>query len=382
MTWNGKSAISPSTILHRTPAYFHATYRDHPAPELGKDLVLLDTTRTEGGGDWSGQFVGTSIIFSHEANLSTLEGDPRFFFDDSQTPQAQGTGTEEWGGGGDYWGGLNMTLPFAGHPVGAKSSKEAVSAEDKVESAYRFLLGDLMPFGKNARIQLEHGGVDESTQHYETVTYWYGLPAASLVETDELSIGDEASEKQHRYFSPNASTPYEFNSRYEWGPDTVDGKEIYPATPGRGRTTKTFSEFTLKTDPSNLGVMLRRKLDYSFPNQRAEVFIAGVETRPSWKFAGIWYLAGSNTCVFSSPGNQQELGATQHIVETSNRRFRDDEFLVPSALTHGRSAIRVRVKFTPVAIPLFPGYPLPDLAWSEMRYTAYSFVMPHTITIR
>ncbi len=30
---------------------------------------------------------------------------------------------EEWGGGGDYWGGRNMTLPFAGHPVGAPSAR-------------------------------------------------------------------------------------------------------------------------------------------------------------------------------------------------------------------------------------------------------------------
>ena len=40
--------------------YFHATYRDHPEPEKGKDMVLLDTRETEGGGDWSGNFVGTS----------------------------------------------------------------------------------------------------------------------------------------------------------------------------------------------------------------------------------------------------------------------------------------------------------------------------------
>src|SRR5262249_12183417 len=100
-------------------AYFHATYADHPRPELGKDLVLLDTRKVEGSEEWSGHLAGTSFIFSHRANLSTLEGDPRFFFDDSLTPQAQGTGTEEWGGGGDYWGGRNMTLPFAGHPVGA-----------------------------------------------------------------------------------------------------------------------------------------------------------------------------------------------------------------------------------------------------------------------
>jgi hypothetical protein len=355
--------------------YFHASYQDHPAPELGRDLVLLDTRKVEGGGDWSGQFVGTSFIFSHSANLATLEGDPRFFFDDSQTPQAYGTGTEEWGGGGDYWGGLNMTLPLAGHPVGAKSAGEALAPEDKIESAYRFLLADLMPFGKNAVIRLEHGGNNESQEHYETVTYWYGLPAPSLVKTDELFVGDRSSERQHQYSSPEASPPYELSSRYEWGPDTWKGIEIYPAESDRGRTTKTASEFTLKVDPRNLGVMLRRKLDYSFPNQRAEVFVADAGSGKSdWRMAGIWYLAGSNTCVYSNP--PAELGAVQHVVETSNRRFRDDEFLIPRELTTGRSAIRIRVKFTPVRLPLYPGYPLAELAWSEMRYTAYSFIMP------
>ncbi len=353
--------------------YFHATYRDHPSPRRGHDLVLLDTTQAEGGGDWSGSFVGTSFIFSHNAVLNTLEGDPRFFFDDSRTPQAYGTGTEEWGGGGDYWGGLNMTLPLAGHPAGAKNAAAARGAEDRIESAYRFLLADLMPFGRNARIQLEHGGANESAEHYQTVTYWYGLPAASLIPTDAFSVGDPASEKQHRYWSPDASAPYPIASRYEWGVDTTAGEVVYPAHTERGRTTKTASEFTLRIDPHNWGVMLRRTLDYAFPNQRAEVSIAQ-PGKADWKPAGIWYTAGSNTCVFSSPAD--ELGATRHVVETSNRRFRDDEFLIPLALTAGRSAIRIRVTFTPVAIPLFPSHPVPELAWSEIRYTAYSLVMP------
>jgi hypothetical protein len=358
--------------------YFHATYQDHPQPAAGKDLVLLDTRRTEGGGSWSGSFVGTSFIFSHDAVLNTLEGDPRFFFDDSRTPQAQGTGTEEWGGGGDYWGGENMTLPFAGHPLGAKSAKDAVSAEDKIESAYRFLLADLMPFGKNARIQLEHGGTNESTQHYETIVYWYGLPEPSLIETDQFQIGDGESELSHHYLSPDASAPYEITSRYEWGPDTLQGKEIYPAERDRGRTTKTFSEFTLRIDAKNIGVLLRRKLDYSYPNQRAEVFVADPRAaKPIWKPAGMWYLAGSNTCVYSNPGTPKELGATQHNVQTSNRRFRDDEFLLPRTLTAGLSAIRVRVQFAPVSVPLYPGYPIPELAWSEISYAAYSYVMPN-----
>lgn len=366
--------------------YFHATYQDHPTPERGKDLVLLDTTRVEGGGDWSGQFVGTSFIFSHNAVLNTLEGDPRFFFDDSQSPQAYGTGTEEWGGGGDYWGGRTMTLPLAGHPVGAPNNK-AAAPEDAIESAYRFLLADLMPFGKNARIQLEHGGTNQSTEHYKTVTYWYGLPAPSLVKTDELKIADAASEQAHAYHSPEASPPQEVTSRFEWGPDSFKNEEFYPAHTDHGRVTQGTSEFTLKLRPDNLGVMLRRKLDYSYPNQRAEVFIAdassasGDFSQADWQPAGVWYLAGSNTCVYSNPRSnplrpEDELGPTEHNVQTSNRRFREDEFLVPRPLTQGRAAIRVRVKFTPVERPLFPGHPLPPPGWSEFRYDAYCFVMP------
>src|SRR5206468_5572732 len=130
----------------------------------------------------------------------------------------------------------------------------------------------------------------------------------------------------------------------------------------------------LKIEPKNFGVLLRRKLDYAFPNQRAEVEVAdasqGQEGQAlKWSRAGVWYLAGSNTCVYSNP--KEEMGATQHIVQTSNRRFRDDEFLIGRDLTRGRNEIRVRIKFTPVNTPLFPGHALPPLAWSEIRYDAY-----------
>ena len=369
--------------------YFHATYQDHPQPEMGKDLTLLDTNKVEGGGDWSGSFVGTSFIFTHNNVLATLEGDPRFFFDDSQTPQAQGTGTEEWGGGGDYWGGLNMTLPLAGHPIGVRRVEDAKSPEDKIHSAYRFLLADLMPFGKNAVIRLEHGGTNESTEHYETVTYWYGIPAPSLIQTDELKIGSADSERAHGYNSPDASQPYELTSRYELGVDTIErrwpffapisgeGREVFPSSTDTGRYTTGASEFTVKIDPENLGVMLRRKLDYSMANQRAEVYVSQPGAAESdWKLAGVWYTAGSNSALYSYPND--ELGASQQAVEVSNRRFRDDEFLVPRELTQGKSAIRVRVKFTPSNKPLFPGSRRPTTfrAWSEFKYTAYSFIMP------
>jgi len=234
-----------------------------------------------------------------------------------------------------------------------------------------------MPFGRNARIQLEHGGQNESTEHYQTVAYWYGMNRPTLVKSDELKIGSTESQAAHQYVSPEASAPYEVESRYEWGVDTLNGKEIYAAERDVGRKTTGTSEFNLRLSPENYGVLLRRKLDYQFPNQRAEVFVAPVKNGKiagRFKPAGIWYLAGSSTCVYSNP--KEELGAAQHNVQTSNRRFRDDEFLVSRKLTEGREAIRVRIRFTPVPRPLFPGQPLPELAWSEIRYDAYCFVMP------
>jgi hypothetical protein len=273
-----------------------------------------------------------------------------------------------------------MTLAFAGHPTGARNAAEAKDDLDKIESAYRFLLADLMPFGRNAVIRLEHGGLNDSTEHYQSVTYWYGRPGASLVPTDRLKIGDSTSERTHSYSSPGSSEPYEITSRYEWGVDTWKGKEIYPTHSDQGRKTIGTIEFTVKVVPDNFGVLLRRKLDYAFPNQRAEVYVTDASDSSKtiqsgdWRPAGIWYLAGGNTCVYSDP--KDELGATQHIVQTSNRRFRDDEFLVSRDLTAGRRAIRLRFKFTPVQRPLFPGHPMDELAWTAFSYDAYCFVMP------
>ncbi len=354
--------------------HLHATYVDHGEPKKGRDLVFLDTTKVEGGGDWCGHFVGTSFIFSDRAVLNTLEGDPRFYFDDSRTPQAQGTGTEEWGGGGDYWGGRTMTLPFAGHPVGARSAKEAKTPDDLVNSAYRFLLSDLMPFGRNARITFEHGGHSNIQEHYQSVTFWYGRRGSFLRQTDSLDVGNPADERKHAYQSPQAGDIQELSSRFEWGVDQLDGQELFGETSDQGRSTTGTSVFRVNIDPENVGVMVRRTFDYSFANQCARVWVSAGPEPQEWREAGIWYAAGSNTVVYSNP--KAELGATEHHVQTSNRRWRQDEFLLPLADTRGHSSIWVKLEFMPRPIPLFPGHPLAPQAWSEYRYDVYSFVIP------
>ena len=359
-----------------TVGYFHATYVDHAAPVAGQDLVVLDTTAVEGGGDFCGSFNGMSFVFSDRADLTTLEGDPRFFFDDSASPQAYGTGTEEWAGGGDYWGCETMTLPLAGHPVGAPNAFASMNADDLVESAYRLLVADAMPFGKNARIQLEHGGTDESTEHYRTVAYWYGTPGACLVPTDSLHVGEAADESAHAYASPTASAVESLTSRYELGVDHVGGVEVFAASTDTGRHMTGTTEFRIRLDPHNVGAMLRRKLDYAYPDQRADVFVADDRDGAEFAPAGTWYVAGSNASVYSNPPG--ELDPASPIVETSNRRFRDDEFLLPRRLTEGRSTVRLRIAFRPLGLPLLPDGTPPAQAWSELRYTAYSWVVPGT----
>jgi hypothetical protein len=389
IAWNVRT--QPFTGAANSVGQFHATYHDFPSPMRGADLVLLDTTQTEGGGDWCGHLVGTTYQFTTNGQLNTLEGDPRFFFDDSLSPQAQGTGSEEWGGGGDYWGGRTMTLPFAGHPVGRPPNQQKVPL-DRIHSAYRFLLSDLMPFGRNARITLEHGGENTSTEHYATVTYWYGVNRPGLVLTDELDVGSEADEKIHGYRSPDATPIESLSSRFEWGVDHLpvpggQGRtEIFPEIADDGRRTKSWSEFTLKLTTNNLGVLLRRRLDLNYPNQRARVLVSPAEGEPMWQEAGIWYTAGGNPAVFGDPlglpkdqlKEHPELAAPAHIVWPSNRRWREDEFMLPRKLTEGRATIRVRVEFQPVNLPLFPGHPVAEEAWTEFRYRAYCFVMPRS----
>jgi hypothetical protein len=381
-------------------SYFHATYKDFPNPELGKDMTLLDTKGIEGHMEWSGNFVGTSFIFTKRNFLYTLEGDPRFFFDGARSPQAHGTGTEEWAGGGDFWGGETMTIPFAGHPVGIKSGIEVTDERDKLHSAYRFLIADAMPFGNRAVINLEHGGWNLSPDHYETVTYWYGLPAASLIKTDEINIGDPHSEKYHAYRSEQASEVQEIISRYDGlGIDTYPesaweirdeesrnnykryiGGEVFPSHLETGRYTRGTSEFTVHLEPDNHGALLRRTIDYSFPNQKAEIYIADASDKVNpensqWEYVGMWYTSGANTYLFSPADG--ELGKRKYEVKTSNRRFRDEEFLIPAQYTKKRSAIRIKVKHVPEDRELYPGHPYPKKsAWTELRYEVFSYIMP------
>jgi hypothetical protein len=140
-----------------------------------------------------------------------------------------------------------MTLPLAGHPVGVVDAKQAKSPLELIHSAYRFLLGDLMPFGQRAKICFEHGGENESVEHYRSVTHWYGLPGANLVLTDSMQVGDLESEREHHYRSPDATAPYDVTSRYELGPDHLSARS-------RGRRSRRSISWSIGSRRSAAGI--------------------------------------------------------------------------------------------------------------------------------
>lgn len=364
--------------------YFHATHTDHPEAVEGEYIQLLDTDRVEGGGPWAGHIVGLSWIFTHTGRvMPTVEGHPRFLLDDSRTPQGVGTGTEELAGGGDHWKwGSYSSLGLYGHPVGRMGGREGDDPRELINSAYRFLIADLIPFGRRAIFELKHGPLNNSREHYEGVAYWYGVNDASLVKTDEIDVC--ADESAHDLVSHGAQAPYQLVSRFENGPheDYRDQREYYRTHTGMVRLSRGSTEFDCDVLPDNLGLMIRRRFDYRYPNQLARVSI--LHDR-EWQHVGDWYSPGSSTVVFSRPntgrGNfsSDELLPTEHHVIDSGKHWREDEFLIAASHTAGRSRVRIRIEHVPVERDLYPGVPFDEPScWSESLYSVFSYRLPVT----
>ncbi len=104
-----------------------------------------------------------------------------------------------------------------------------------------------------------------------------------------------------------------------------------------GRSLRGFSRFQLAINPSNQGVLLRRRLDYGVADQKAAVFVDG-------RYVASWSTAGSNP----------------------THRWHDDDFTDAGILTPGKSAITLQLISA-----------TPNIDWTEFLYSAYSLVYPN-----
>jgi hypothetical protein len=303
-------------------APFHANYVSIPKPVAGQSMTFLDYRG-------SGKLIGTVVNFGRVGG--TLEGNPYFYLDDSQTPQFAGTGTEEWGFGGDYWyNGQQVSLAMAGLPS-ATNNPPGANVDGAAE--YRFLIADSIPFNSRIIVKWEHGGVNEWQLPYRATMLWYGTPVQTAVLSDDLQVGDAASGQAHSLSAPGSSV-YSLRAAYEYLPHA-------PLITGAVAQTRGTATFVMKLSSGNVGAFVRRTFDSCVANQRATVLVDGT-------FAGTWYNPGA------SPGT----GYDGH-----DRCWRDDDFVLPPALTRGKSSVTIQLTATNAST-----------VWTASDYKLYSFV--------
>ncbi|MEV0431302.1 DUF2961 domain-containing protein [Micromonospora sp. NPDC050495] len=294
---------------------------------------------TVGGADWiiadqagRGRFVGVSqTMRGHITGGNTrnyLEGDERVYVDGSPTPQLHGTGTEDFYESGWYFNRGEYSGVFTGNTAHLFRVGGCV---DECDAAYRLMIGDAVAYGTALRFGIEHGPANDMPAQYGSTAFLYTQRTAATRRTDTVVTGDAASRSAHGY--TDSATQAALTASFEGDDDAVVQTE-------QVRAGSAAISFRLAIDPANQGVRLRRQSDQRSGYQQAAVAVDGTS-------AGVWV---------------QPLG-------NDRQRWLADDFVLPAALTAGRSTVTVRLT------------PAPDApAWTAARYLADSMVPPFTDT--
>jgi hypothetical protein len=308
------------TITYKTDpypsesGYFAAVQREFMQAVAGQDMTI---------GEFAGcgNFVGMITTLNARDWPNFLTGDLRIYTDGRAYPIAQGTDFDGDFNAGDYLASGTFSLPVHGVPA------ILTGFENKV-NAYRFFLGDVIPFGNSVQIYAEHGNRNSESIEYSAVTFAYLRPEIALALTDQFDVGDLGEEAAHAY-TINGSQFYTLHN-YAY-PGQLDEEFFYDD----GRMILGSSSFSVAIDPQNEGVRLVRRKDSSIHPQAAEVLVDAVSV-------GTWWDGDFNFY----------------------KRWGESAFEIPAAYTQGLSQITVEVN---------PGG-LYD--WNEYYYWIYSHIPP------
>ncbi|MGV9386251.1 glycoside hydrolase family 172 protein [Nonomuraea sp. NPDC003707] len=267
-----------------------------------------------------GKFVGISHTMRGPTNRNYLEGDERVYVDGSRTPQIHGTGTEDFYQAGWYFNRETVSTPFHGNTAHLAPAT-GCPAENDCTGAYRLMIGDAVPFAGSLTFDIEHGWTNDVEGVYSSTAYWYGSDRSATAQTDSLTVGDPASERQHGYTGQGEVTTLE---------SAFEGDFRNPVTlKATQRVTQAPVTFRLTIDRNNQGVELRRTSDQSVAGQHAEVTVNG-------RRLADWV---------------QPLG-------NRTRRWLEDVYQIPAGVTRGQREITVQLT--------------PKTPWSAASYTAWS----------
>lgn len=298
----------------------------------GSDYTVL-------GDSGSGRFAAW-VLDIEGGDLSSqqwfMEGDERVYVDGSSSPAIYGTGTEDTFNGGFYYNRGAFTLPT--HGAGPALSTPNWGA---AQSQYRVFGTDGVRWSSGVHFGMEHGGGDEGVVQVANTTFSY-RDTPGLARTGSVTIGNAASEHAHALsgtFERRALTAYFEGDRDGNIPVStfVIGGLFYRAPPpeispeGVAANGIAFTKpvsVTFPIEAGNRGVLLRRLLDAGgkAPSEIA-VTVDGIP-------AGTWWLPQTNPV----------------------KRWLEDDFELPAALTAGKTSIRVTL--TPMGTAAETAYSL------------------------
>jgi hypothetical protein len=263
------------------------------------------------GKDGSGILVGTT------ANLAgSIEGNFRIYIDDNKTPAIETTGGE------DYFChafGIDVGLctPFHG------------GLYDKI--GYRFHIIDYIPFLSSIKLSQDHGHefMHDRDGNFRSAVYYYWNRDPKIMLTDSLDIGRKQDEKKHQYQIISGKTRIQTDEgKYEGNFDQLFTDD--------GRWYDGIIAFTVKIDPENEGVRIRRRINQLAYHQEVEVYVDGVRS-------GVWFEQGTNYQLLQEP-DPDNHPAYKPDWKNIQSIFRDTEFEIPSDVTENKSNIRIELR--------------------------------------
>lgn len=257
---------------------------------------------------------GSVVALNMYNNKYAMDGDEFTYIDEAETPAVHGNGSEDDHNQG--YSGCAQQKPLWG------------GLFDGVDGAYRIYYNDAYRYERHIGILYEHsacGGGPTGQDTDFTVWYYKDIPgdgvSGNLWPTDQLDVGDPASESGHSYVVSNQTQLIRTSSSYDGMEFNIGQKPVTDS----GRYHKGFSQFVAAIDPANNGVLLRRRLNRSGDNvQKASVYVDNerVTGEP-------WYF-----CDLDAPANQA---------------FADTDFVIPATYTRNKRQITLRIAYESAA---------------------------------
>ena len=269
----------------------------------------------------TGKYVGDTVDMLGPANRSYLEGNERVYTDGTNSPQINGTGTEDYYESGWYFNRDVYNTPLHGNTAHL-AANSGCAANSDCTSAFRLFVAESVPFGADIDFGIQHGPTSDVAANYSSTAYWYGHGGNTVRQTDSLTVGNSSSEATHGYVSPNPGTVTTLTDTYEG----TDGPQ-HEITATLRATTSPVT-FNLRLDPNNNGATILRTSDQNQGYQAVAVSVNG-QRLPNWL---------------------QPLDNPYH-------RWLDDAYLLPASVTSGHPFVTVTL--TPLS-----GAP----AWTAAAY--------------